>query len=133
MQGKNEGDKIKMFGILTYIKIGAAVVIIAVAGYFVWNYKHMQTKIAGLEQKVAGLELQAEVVKKAQEATDKTVKAMQARSRKNVQVQTEIDKAVESGNTSAVDKLWLDRGMFSPRSSAPKGGAASPPGNLPAR
>ena len=119
--------------ILTWVKIGAAVVIIAVAGYFVWNYKYMQTEISGLKQKVAGLELQAEVVKKAQEATDKIVKAMQARSRKNVQVQTEVDKVIESGDDEPLDKLFIDRGMLNPRSSAPKGRDASPPGNLPAR
>ena len=36
-------------GILTYLKLGAIGLIIVAAGYFYWNYNHMQAKIAILE------------------------------------------------------------------------------------
>ena len=52
-------------GVLTYIKIGAAVVILGVWGKFAWNYQHMAGKIGALEAKVAGLQLRADVIEKA--------------------------------------------------------------------
>ena len=51
--------------VLTYIKIGAAVVILGVWGKFAWNYYHLAGKIVALKEKVAGLQHRADVIEKA--------------------------------------------------------------------
>ena len=60
----NSGKEVKMW-VLTYIKIGAAVVILGVWGKFAWNYYHLAGKIVALKEKVAGLQLRADVIEKA--------------------------------------------------------------------
>ena len=61
----NSGKGVEM-KVLTYIKIGPAVVILGVCcRYFAWNYQPMAGKIVALEEKVAGLQLRADVIEKA--------------------------------------------------------------------
>lgn len=123
-------------GILTYAKIGAAVVTLAVCGYFVWNYQHMQTKIVGLEEKIAGLELRAEVIEKAQKRTDEAVEAQKKAVLKNVQRKAQVDQVVESGNDPAMQQLYLDRGLLrrlqaDDSKSRPKSNSINIPGRSP--
>lgn len=105
------------------------IVLLMVGGTY-WYVKHLQAKVAGLEQKVAGLELQADIIKKAQEATDKTLKAMAARRKVNVQDNTKIDTVVESGDSSAVDKLLIERGLLAPKAGTSKSGSTGSTRNL---
>jgi Tfp pilus assembly protein PilN len=105
-------------GILTYVKIGAAVVIIAVLGYFVWNYQHMQTKIVALQEKVAGLELRAEVIEKAQKATDTFMKKKTAVQARVVKEKANVDQVVESGDDAGMRNLFINQGLL--RAVAPK-------------
>lgn len=113
-------------GIFTYIKIGMAVAVLAVLGYFVWNYQHMQTKIAGLEEKIAGLELRAEVIEKAQQATDEFMKKKSTVQVRVVKEKANVDKVVESGDDSGMRQLFLERGLLVPQ-------ASSAPGRSPGR
>jgi hypothetical protein len=111
----------------------ALVVALAIGGNYLY-VKHLKAQVAELQTEVANAKSQAEVIQKAQEVTDKTVKAMQARSRKNVQDNQKVETVVESGDTSAVDRLLLERGMLSPsKTGAPAGRSPGNPGNLPAR
>lgn len=111
--------RLEIYGVVGLILLGL------VGGNYLY-VTHLQNKVAGLEEKVAGLELKADIVKKAQEATDKTVKAMQVRRKANVQDDAKIDQVVESGDASIMDKLLLDRGMLAPKAGAP---SSRPTGN----
>ncbi len=82
-------------GILTYIKIGVAVLVLGVASYFVWNYQHMKSVLAAqkvqieqLQEANAYYEAQPEVDKKTQEVND------------------EIQKAVNGGDVERVRDLY---------------------------
>jgi hypothetical protein len=116
-------------GILTYIKIGAAVVIIAVLGYFVWNYQHMAGKIVKLEEQVAGLELRAEIIERAQKATDEFNKKKTTIQRKVASDKTKVDQAVEAGDDAGMRNLFIERGLLDPKASPPAGGSQGRPGN----
>ena len=122
------------FGILTYVKIAAVVVILSVCGYYVWSYHHMQTKIAALQTEIDNLKARAEVIEKAQVATDKFMKARQGVVRKNVQKQAEIDQVVESKDDAGMQQLYLNRGLLQhTNGNTPQGGGKGATGNLPGR
>jgi hypothetical protein len=82
-------------GILTYIKIVAAVIIIGVCGYFVWNYQHLKSvnaaykvQVEQLQEANAYYEKQPEIDQKTQEVND------------------EIQKAVNDGDVERVRDLY---------------------------
>lgn len=120
-------------GILTYIKIGAAVVLLGVASYFVYEYKHMATEIVGLKDEIEGLKLRAEVIEKAQAATDTFMKKKTAVQNRVAKEKTNVDKVVESGDDAGMRQLFIDRGLLGPKAGPAPGGAPGRPGNIPAR
>lgn len=61
------------FGFLTYIKIGLAVVVLAVCGYFVYEYKHMATVIAKQQVEINNLHVEQDVQAKKQLAFDEAL------------------------------------------------------------
>lgn len=105
-----------------YGVIGAIIAALVLGNYF--YVKHLQTKIATLENKVAGLELRAEIVEKAQRATDSYMKTRDQRVKKNVQDDANIDKMVESGDDPAMRQLFIDHGLLTPKTGA--SGSRSP-------
>lgn len=122
------------FGILTYVKIGAAVVILAVCGYYVWSYHSMKTEIVTLKTEIESLKSRAEVIEKAQQATDKFMKAKTKVVTRNVKERAEVDQVVESGDDPAMRQLYLNHGLLKPsQTGSPAGGGPGRPGNLPAR
>lgn len=68
-------------GILSYLKIGAAVAVIAVGTFFFINYNRMQTKIATLEMVVAQQTQAIEFYQKSQ-AIDVDTKAQKEEAKK---------------------------------------------------
>jgi hypothetical protein len=113
--------------ILTYLKIGGAVMLLAVAGFFYWNYHHLQNKVVTLQTEIDGLKLRAEVIEKAQRATDEYVKQRGAIQRKVTSVKAKVDQVVEAGDDIAMRDLFILNGLLQ----SPKAGATTgrPKGN----
>lgn len=82
-------------GIFTYIKIGAAIAVLAVLGYFVWNYQHMKRVVDTQKYQIEQLET-AEKYYKAQPEIDAHTKEMQS----------EVKKAVDAGDLDRVKWLY---------------------------
>ena len=59
-------------GIFTYIKIGGAIAVFLVAGYFVLNYKHLQATNLKLKAEVVSLKRVAEIYER-DATTDKEI------------------------------------------------------------
>ena len=107
-------------GILTYVKIGAAVLLMAVAGYFIYEFRHRGTQITELRQQVAELNLKAEVIEKAQKATESYNQAQKEVAKKNVKEKADVDTMVESGDDTGLSDLYIKHGLLNPS----KGGAS---------
>jgi hypothetical protein len=101
-------------GILTYIKIGAAVVILAVCGYFVYQYKHMQTTITELKGEIADLKLRAEVIEKAQATTDEFMKKKATIQTRVVKERANVDKVIEAKDDEGMKQLFINQGLLMP-------------------
>lgn len=112
--------------ILSWIKIGGAVILLGVCGYYVWSYQHMKGQITALQTEIEGLKLRAKIIEKAQEATDAFMKKKTIVQVQVVKEKANVDQVVESKDSSAMQRLFLDRGMLV----APKTGVAAgrPPG-----
>jgi len=111
--------------------VGAAVVAALVGGGY-WYVTHLQAKVAGLGDKVAGLESRAEVIEKAQKATDEFIKKKTIIQTRVVKEKADVDQVVESGDNSAMQRLFLDRGMLQrPQTNPAASGASGNSGNLP--
>jgi len=121
-------------GIFTYIKIGVVVVLLGICGYYVYQYKHMQTTIAGLQSEINALQLRAEVIEKAQAVADKYRETSKKVVRRNVQQRQEIDRVVESGNDTAMRDLFITNGLLQGTKGATTPGRAKGyPGNITTR
>jgi len=107
-----------------------ALIIALLIGGVVIRDRIQKAEIAALKTEVANVKAQGEVIKKAQEVTDKTVAKMKVRGKVNVQDNAKIDSVVESGDSSAVDKLLRDRGMLGSPPSPAKGRPAGRPRNI---
>ena len=101
-------------GILTYVKIGAAVAILLVAGYFIYQYKHMQAVIAKQQEQIVALELRAEVIEKAQAATDAFMKKKTVVQIRVVKEKANIERIVETKNDAGMKQLFINRGLLIP-------------------
>lgn len=106
-------------GVLTYLKIGAVVVILAVCGFYVYNYQHMKGQIVKLEEKIAGLELRAEIIEKAQRATDAFIAKKTTVQRKAANEKSEIDQTVQAGDNAHLRELSTAHGLLKPKSTGP--------------
>jgi Tfp pilus assembly protein PilE len=82
-------------GIITWFKIGAAAVLIALAGFFYFNYQHRGKVIEA--QKIQIQEL---------EAAEKYYKAQPEIDKHTQELKNEVKKAVESGDIDAVRFLY---------------------------
>lgn len=82
-------------GIITYVKIGAALILLGVAGYFVLNYQHMKKVVDTQKYQIEQLEA-AEKYYKAQPEIDAHTKEMQ----------NEVKKAVDAGDIDRVKWLY---------------------------
>lgn len=115
-------------GIITIIKAFVVATIIGVLGYLIWDYRHMKnTVIPELKQEITALNLRAEVIEKAQKATDDYLKAKAKVVQRNVQERADIDKAVEAGDDPHLRDLFIQHGLLS----VPKAPGGASPGRLP--
>lgn len=107
-------------GIFTYLKIGLITVALAIGGYYVWSYHHMKTKVATLEAEIGGLKLRADIIEKAQKATEEYQKKMTAIQRKVAGEKAKVDQVVESGDNDSMKKLFIEQGLLMPDSISPR-------------
>jgi hypothetical protein len=89
-------------GIFTYIKIGLAVVIISVCGYYVWNYHHMASKIAAQQIQIDNFKLELGVLADKQKAFDEFMAKKTVVKRRVASVEQEVDQDIESGDVTRI-------------------------------
>lgn len=122
-----------MFAFL-FSKIGAwivgAVVVAALVGGGYWYIKHLQGQVTDLKDEVASLTARAEVIEKAQAATDEFMKKKTAVQVRVVREKANVDKVVEAGDDAGMRQLYLDRGLLGPKASPPASGTPGRPGNI---
>ena len=99
-----------MFGIFTYLKIGLAVAVLAVCGYYVFNYHHMQAKIVAQQAQIDSLKLEQEVQGKKQKAFDdymakRPIIQRRVQSEK-AQINKEVDTADDAGMRALYDHFY---------------------------
>jgi len=96
----------KMFGILTYVKIGLVVVVLSVCGYYVWNYHHMQAKIVAQQAQIDSLKLEQEVQGKKQKAFDDYMAKRPIIQRRVQSEKAQINKEVDTADDSGLRALY---------------------------
>ena len=116
--------------IISYIKISLAVLVFVILGYFVYEYKHMQTVIAAQQEQINALNLRAEVIEKAQKASDEAKKKMTVVKRRVVKENADVDQVVEANDNPHMQSLFRDHGLLQPQSNPSPGGAKGSPGHL---
>ena len=102
--------------------LGVAAIIAALCGTIWIQHKWSSNKITKLEQRFSGLELKAEILEKAQKATDAYIQKRTTIQRKVTSDKTQIDQVVESGDNAALRKLYIDRGLLRPQKTNPAPG-----------
>ena len=116
--------------IISYIKISLAVLVFVILGYFVYEYKHMQTVIAAQQEQINALNLRAEVIEKAQKASDEAKKKMTVVKRRVVKENADVDQVVEANDNPHMQSLFRDHGLLQPQNNPPPSGAKGSPGHL---
>ena len=89
-------------GIFTYIKIGLAVAVMAVCGYYVFNYEHMKTKIAAQQAQIDNLKLEQDILVKKQKVVDNYLIKRGVIKRRVADVEQKVDQTVDSGDLNRV-------------------------------
>lgn len=124
-------------GILTYIKIGIIAVLVISCSYLVWNYRHMQTKIAAQQMEIANLKLGQEVLDKKQQKFDAFMAESSKVQRRVKNEQSQIDKEVGIVDDPGLQQLYdryrrvRPQGEVRHPAAKGKGGAKSHSGGSP--
>ena len=95
-----------MFGIFTYIKIGLAVAVFAVLGFYVWNYHHMKAVIEKQQIEIANLKVEQEVQSKKQAAFDAFMAKKPVIQRRVIHEKEQINKEVLTDNDADLRALY---------------------------
>ena len=109
-------------GMFSYLKIGLVLVVLAVGGYYIWSYQHMKGQIVALKTEIEGLKLRAEVIEKAQKATDAFMKKRTTIQTRVVKERANVDKVVESGDNLAMQQLFINNGLLQRPQASPAPG-----------
>ena len=92
--------------IFTYVKIAGALVIAAVIGFYVWNYHHMQAKVAAQQIEIANLNLEKDVLVKENKALQEFTAQKTVIQRRVIYVQKDVDQAIDSGDVARVIDMF---------------------------
>lgn len=93
-------------GILSYVKIGGAVVILLICGYLYWNYQHMKSTIGTLQLEITSLQTQQKVLEEKQKVYDEFMEKSR-KVRSNVTTtKKRVDDAIESNDVNRVIELF---------------------------
>ena len=121
------------FGILTSIKIGLVLAVLAVCGYYVFNYHHMQAKIVAQQAQIDSLKLEQEVQGKKQKAFDDYMAKRPIIQRRVANEKAQIDKEVDTADDAGMRALYdryrrLPDGKVGPAPDGKSGRAKPAPG-----
>src|ERR1035437_7640770 len=89
-------------GIFTYIKIGLATVVLAICGYYVFNYEHMKTTIAAQQIQIDNLKLEQDILVKKQKVVDNYLIKRGVIKRRVADVEQQVDQTVDSGDVNRI-------------------------------
>ena len=89
-------------GIFTYIKIGIIAVLVIACSYLVWNYKHMEAKIADQKIQIDNLKLEQDVLKKKQKVFDDYLVKKGVIKKRVAHEEQQVDQTVDSGDINRV-------------------------------
>ena len=92
--------------IFTYVKIAGALVIAAVIGFYVWNYHHLQAKVAAQQIEIANLNLEKDVLAKENKALQEFTAQKTVIQRRVVYVQKDVDQVIDSGDVARVIDMF---------------------------
>jgi preprotein translocase subunit SecF len=81
------------FGISTYIKLGAAIAVLAVIGLGYWHYTSLVDKVSSLQVELATKDKELRSAKAAVEAMNDVVRDAEAQQSKSSTLQTAVAKA----------------------------------------
>jgi hypothetical protein len=93
-------------GIFTYIKIGLVVVVLAVCGYYFWNYHHMEAKIVAQQAQIDSLKLEQKVQTEKQKAFDEFMVKQTAIKRRVNNEKAQINKEVDTADDAGLRALY---------------------------
>ena len=120
-------------GVFTYLKIGLAVAVLAVCGYYVYNYHHMKAVIDRQQTQIANLEIVQGVLTKKQQAVDEYIQKSQTIKRRVQNEQRDLDAEVNTVDNSGLLKLYEHYRVRPGEVGSPSNGPASRPKYPPAR
>lgn len=90
-------------GILTYVKIGLAVIVLGFMSFYVWNYHRMQRQIEVLKEQNASLALGQQIILEAQKRGKETRQKVQVIIKKGEDENAKVRQEEAGGNTAALD------------------------------
>ena len=89
-------------GIFSYIKIGLAVAVFVILGYFVYEYKHMEAKIAAQKTQIDNLKLEQDIMAKKQKTFDDYLVKKGVIKKRVTHEEQQVDQTVDSGDVNRV-------------------------------
>jgi Tfp pilus assembly protein PilN len=102
--------------IISYIKIGLAVLVLAALGYLIWNYQHMKTVIAEQKDQIATLQLGQQILAEEQKQFKQFMAKRTTATKKVTNEQDAIRQSETTGNDADLD-LRLERYWVQPNQS----------------
>jgi hypothetical protein len=118
--------------ILSYLKIAGLVALLAVGGFYVWNYNHLKAKVAAQQIEIENLQLTQKVLDEKAKVFEDFMKKRSQIKRRVRDEEDKTDQAVSSGDVNNVIQLFhgLQQGgeKASPPNSGREGSAGTPTG-----
>ena len=93
-------------GIFSYIKIGLAVAVFVILGYFVYEYKHMEAKIAAQKTQIDNLKLEQDIMAKKQKTFDDYLVKKGVIKKRVTHEEQQVDQAIGSGDVNHILDLF---------------------------
>lgn len=93
--------------VFTYLKIAGVLVITAVIGFYVWNYHHMQAKVAAQQIEIGNLKVQKDVSAEVKNTETKVVTRTVYINRGEIASEKAIDDTLSSKDIDLIINLWV--------------------------
>ena len=112
-------------GIFTYLKIGIIAVLVIACSYLVWNYHHMEAKIAAQKIQIDNLKLEQDILVKKQKVVDNYLIKRGVIKRRVADVEQKVDETVDTGDVTRI--LNMFHGLRSDKIKPPPNGGTGRP------
>ena len=112
-------------GIFTYLKIGIIAVLVIACSYLVWNYHHMEAKIAAQKIQIDNLKLEQDILVKKQKVVDNYLIKRGVIKRRVADVEQKVDETVDTGDVTRI--LDMFHGLRSDKIKSPQNGGTGRP------